>query len=119
MSKNFAELAECIDAFMFDYDYYGYADDVGISGEERMEHIDHLESALRNNEFSPMIDTFKGIVNEESLSDKKDVKQLEQAKGILKDLTEISKDFSKIEPWTPVKFQKESSKIKSYDDLSR
>lgn len=120
MNKNFVELAVRLDEFMYEYDYYGYADDVGISTEERMEHREHLESALRNNEFSPMIDTFRDIVREKSFDDKGDKRQLNDAIGILKDLTDLSKDFAKIKPWSPTKIKvEERSKIKNHDDLNR
>lgn len=120
MNKNFVELAQRLDDFMYDYDYYGYADDVGISPEERTEHREHLADALRNNEFSPMIDTLRDIIKEEMLDNKGDAVHLNQAKGLLKDLTELSKDFAKIEPWSPTKAKtKEQTKIKNHDDLNR
>lgn len=83
------KLAERIDNFMYDYDYYTYADDVGIDLEARSEHRAHLANALENIEYSPMIDTFRNIIAEEEAGDNLNSEQVEQAKAILYDLTHL------------------------------
>lgn len=62
-----AALAERLDEFMYDYDYYGFADDVGIDAESREEHRVHLAEALANKEYSPMIDTFREIIEDDEV----------------------------------------------------
>ena len=83
------KLAERIDEFMYDYDYYRYADDVGIDLEARSEHRAHIANALENMEYSPMIDTFQNIVAEEGSDNNHNSEQYEQAKAILHDLTHL------------------------------
>ena len=62
-----AALAERLDEFMYDYDYYGFADDVGIDAESREEHRVHLAEALAKKEYSPMIDTFREIIEDDEV----------------------------------------------------
>lgn len=83
------KLAERLDNFMYDYDYYGYADDVGITPEERSEHRAHLASALENTEYSPMIDTFRQIIAEEEAALTPNSEVISQANALLHDLTHL------------------------------
>ena len=83
------KLAERIDNFMYGYDYYNYADDVGIDLENRSEHRAHLANALENTEYSPMIDSFRNIIAEEEAAATPDTEVISQAKAILHDLTNL------------------------------
>lgn len=83
------KLAERLDNFTFDYDYYGYADDVGIDEESRSEHRAHLADALANNEFSPMIDHFREIIAEEGMANNRNSELFVQAQELLYDLTHL------------------------------
>ncbi|NLD18455.1 MAG: DEAD/DEAH box helicase family protein [Tissierellia bacterium] len=59
------QLAQKIDEYSFDLDYYEYADTVGISDEERFDQVERIYQDLQSGEVTSYIDWFEEITEDE------------------------------------------------------